>query len=62
MSNIIPFSRTRRRRIKQEKRALCNSGHHKWEIVQSQRFDVKQGRLLTVLRCKRCNATKSEAR
>lgn len=62
MGNVIPFRRPRRNGADQDGRALCRNGHHKWEIVHAQRFDVKQGRLVTVLRCKRCNATKNEAR
>ncbi len=62
MGDVIPFRRPRRSVDDQNGRALCRSGHHKWEIVQGQRFDVKQGRLVTVFRCKRCNAIKNEAR
>jgi len=60
MGDVIPF-RKPKRTGSQDERALCRSGHHKWEIVHAQRFDVKQGRLVTVLRCKRCNAIKNEA-
>lgn len=42
-------------------KTLCGSGFHKWDIVQQQRFDVKQGRLVTVSRCRRCGAEKNEA-
>lgn len=62
MGEVIPFRRRQRRAAAQEGQALCRSGHHKWEIVQAQRFDVKQGRLVTVFRCKRCSANKSVAR
>jgi hypothetical protein len=62
MGDVIPFRRRQRRSLDQQGRALCSSGHHKWEIVQAQRFDIKQGRLVTVFRCKRCNVTKNEAR
>jgi hypothetical protein len=61
MGDVIPF-RKPRRSVDQDGRALCRSGHHKWEIVQAQRFDVKQGRLVTVMRCVRCNAIKNESR
>lgn len=43
-------------------KGLCRSGFHQWEIVQDKQFDVKQGRLVTLYQCKRCGATKSEAR
>lgn len=62
MGEVIPFRRPKRSPKDQDGKALCRSGHHKWEIVQSQRFDVKQGKLVTVMRCARCNLTKSEAR
>ncbi len=41
---------------------LCKSGFHKWEVGQQNPFDVKRGKLVTVYRCKRCGATKSESR
>ena len=43
-------------------KTLCGSGFHKWEIVQEKSFDVKQGKLVTLYRCARCQATKNEAR
>jgi len=39
---------------------LCKNGFHKWEIVQENHFDVKQGRLVTGLKCIRCGATKTQ--
>jgi len=41
---------------------LCKSGFHKWEVSQRNPFDVDKGRLITVYVCKRCGATKSEAK
>ena len=38
---------------------MCKSGFHKWEIDQRKQFDVREGRLVTVLRCSRCPATKT---
>ena len=40
---------------------LCRQGHHKWVIVTRQRFDVKQGKLVTVSQCSRCGKRKVEA-
>ena len=40
---------------------LCRSGFHKWEVVNEKRFDVKQGKLITVYQCKRCGKIKSKA-
>jgi hypothetical protein len=39
---------------------LCRQGHHRWRIVTSQKFDVKQGRLVTVSECRRCAKRKIE--
>lgn len=33
---------------------LCRNGHHKWVIDKEKQFDVKQGKLVTVYRCARC--------
>jgi hypothetical protein len=43
-------------------RSLCASGFHKWEAVLSNPFDVDKGRLITRYACKRCGATKTEAK
>ena len=37
---------------------LCNNNHHKWVVCKKQQFDVKQGKLVTVYRCARCNKQK----
>lgn len=61
MGDVIRF----RKPSLQEKhkgKTLCASGFHKWEVCYDKQFDVKQGKLVTVLRCKRCGATKTEAR
>ncbi len=39
---------------KADVRTLCKSGFHKWKVVTGRKFDVKQGKLVTVLRCERC--------
>lgn len=41
---------------------LCKSGFHKWIPDRKTRFDVKQGRLVTLYRCIRCGATKTGVR
>jgi hypothetical protein len=40
---------------------LCRRGHHKWGIDKARQFDVKQGRLVTVYRCARCDAQRVTA-
>jgi len=60
MTNILPFKRPKAAE-KHKGKFLCQSGHHKWEIDKEKKFDVKQGKLLTLYKCARCKATKSKA-
>jgi hypothetical protein len=39
----------------------CRSGFHQWQIVSEQRFDVCEGKLLTVERCARCGKMRNNA-
>jgi hypothetical protein len=61
VADILPFKKLD---LKQKAKAktLCGHGLHKWRIVQEKQFDVRMGRLVTVYRCSRCGAEKSEAR
>lgn len=61
MGKVIAFKRPKPGE-KHNKKILCKSGFHKWKIIQEKQFDVKQGKLVTLYRCERCGATKSEAR
>lgn len=45
---------------KNKGKTLCASGFHKWTIATGRKFDVKQGRLVTVSRCARCGKEKNE--
>jgi hypothetical protein len=60
MADILPF-RKKSPAEKHRGRPLCRSGFHKWTILTERKFDVKQGRLVTVYRCKRCGAIKNTA-
>ncbi len=40
---------------------MCKRGFHKWKVVTEQKFDVKQGRLITLSRCSRCGKEKTDA-
>jgi hypothetical protein len=42
------------RRLRADHQTLCRAGFHKWQVETNGRFDVKQGKLLTVQRCRRC--------
>lgn len=57
MGDVLPF-----RKPAAKKQGLCQHGFHKWQVCKEQRFDVKQGRLVTVMRCQRCGVEKVEAR
>ncbi len=52
MPNVVKFSIARRARA--DHKTLCRAGFHKWQVETAGRFDVKQGKLLTVERCRRC--------
>lgn len=59
MGEVIKF---RRPSLKEraEGRTLCDRGFHKWKVVTEKKFDVKQGRLVTLYRCARCGKEKTE--
>jgi len=46
---------------KHKGKTLCKSGFHIWEVIKENQFDVKQGKLVTVYKCKRCGKQKSTA-
>ena len=60
MGEVVQFRRMKPGQ-KAHGRTLCKHGFHKWRIWKEKDFDVKQGRLVTVLRCARCDSTKTQA-
>lgn len=52
MTNVINLKTAKQKRA--DGKTLCTSGFHKWELLSGRRFDVKQGRLVSTERCKRC--------
>jgi hypothetical protein len=58
MADVIPFKRPSLK-DKARGKTLCARGFHKWAIDKKQRFDVKQGRLVTIRRCTRCGVTRT---
>jgi len=60
MADILPF-RKKTPTEKHKGKTLCRSGFHKWQIVTEKKFDVKQGKLVTVYQCKRCGKQKNAA-
>lgn len=53
MGKIIRFKKPDLRE-KAEGRTLCRNGFHRWKTVSERKFDVRQGKLVTLLRCERC--------
>jgi hypothetical protein len=52
MTNVVSLKKVKQKRA--EGKTLCSSGFHKWETLAERRFDVKQGKLVSSERCKRC--------
>lgn len=61
MGDVVPFKK-KKASEKHKGNTLCKRGFHKWEIDKEQQFDTKQGRLVTVYKCKRCGKIKNEAK
>jgi len=59
MGNVILFKK-KKLLEKHKGNTLCRSGFHKWQIVKEKQFDVKQGKLITIFQCKRCNKQKNK--
>lgn len=59
MGEVIKFRRPSAKE-RAEGRTLCESGFHKWKVVTEKKFDVKQGRLVTLYRCTRCRKEKTK--
>lgn len=57
MAEIIPFRKPSLKQ-KHQGKTLCKHGHHKWQVDKAKQFDVKQGKLVTVYRCARCDRTR----
>jgi hypothetical protein len=60
MADILPFKRPKAAQ-KHRGNTLCRHGFHKWRLEAARRFDVKQGRLVTLYRCSRCGAERTRA-
>lgn len=60
MADILTFKK-KTPAEKHKGKSLCRSGFHKWQILSERKFDVKQGKLVTVYQCKRCAKQKNTA-
>lgn len=61
MGDVVKFRKPKLSE-KHKGKTLCKNGFHKWKVVTDQKFDVKQGKLVTVYQCQRCGEKKIEAR
>ena len=50
--------RKQRRKERGSGSTLCRSGFHQWQDEPKKQFDVKQGQLVSVQRCARCDKTR----
>ena len=57
MADILTFKKQKPSE-RHKGKTLCKSGFHKWVVVQEKQFDVKQGKLVTIYRCRRCGSQK----
>lgn len=67
MADIINFQ-AKAKQLKSDKQKqqrkshiLCKNGHHKWKVVTENKFDVKQGKLVTCYKCEHCGKEKVKA-
>jgi hypothetical protein len=60
MADILPFKKAKPSANPMGS-TLCLQGHHQWLVQTDKKFDVKQGRLVTLLKCGRCGKTKVRA-
>ena len=60
MADILTFKK-KKPSDRHKGKTLCRSGFHKWQVVKEKQFDVRQGRLVTIYRCKRCGKQKVTA-
>lgn len=60
MGDVVRFKKPSKKEVARGK-TLCSRGFHKWVIDQKKQFDVQQGKLITIRRCKRCGVSKTTA-
>lgn len=60
MGDVVEFKRPSPKQ-KHKGKSLCRSGFHKWKVVTQSKFDVKEGKLVTVYHCERCGQKKVDA-
>ena len=61
MGDVVTLKKLRPK-DKHKGKTLSKTAYHKWDVVQGNPFDVKQGKMVTRYRCARCGTTRTEAR
>ena len=56
MAKILEF---KKKKASSKGKTLCANNHHKWKIETNSKFDVKQGKLVTVFKCERCGVKRN---
>jgi len=59
MAKILSFKKPSPKE-KNKGKTLCLHDFHKWLVVSERKFDVRQGKLVTLYRCQRCGKEKTE--
>jgi len=59
MGDIVKFKKPSAA-DKNRGKTLCARGFHKWVVVSERKFDVRQGKLVTLYKCERCGAQKTQ--
>ncbi|MCH9674021.1 MAG: hypothetical protein K0U93_21465 [Gammaproteobacteria bacterium] len=59
MGDVVAFKK-KSAKTRAKGKTLCSRGFHKWKVDSQRKFDVKQGRLVTVKICTRCGKSKNE--
>jgi hypothetical protein len=52
-TNLAKFKKQQRQR-RAHGNTLCKRGFHKWVFAGDKQFDVKQGKLISIEQCERC--------
>ncbi|MEQ8692916.1 MAG: hypothetical protein RIC89_19040 [Pseudomonadales bacterium] len=61
MDKPVDLKKFKQSRLRKRAQAdtLCRRGFHKWQFDEKKQFDVKQGKLVSIKRCTRCQITRS---
>lgn len=57
-TNLAKFKK-QQRQSRAKANTLCRRGFHKWVFADDKQFDVKQGKLVSIEQCKRCQVRRT---